>query len=46
MTEEILHKIYTEKGEITGIWLVLPIIEEKRDYTFPIGNTLGNVRKI
>ena len=33
MTEEILHKIYTEKGEITGIWLVLPTIEVRKEIT-------------
>ena len=33
ITEEILHKIYTEKGEITGIWLVLPTIEVRKEIT-------------
>ena len=29
ITEDILHKIYTEKGAIISIWLVLSILEVK-----------------
>ena len=27
ITENILHKIYTEKGAVIGIWLVLSTLE-------------------
>ena len=32
ITEEILHKI-TQKKEITGIWLVLPTVEVRKEIT-------------
>ena len=40
MTEDILHKIYTEKGAITGIWLVLSTAEVRKS-----GNKLADARK-
>ena len=33
MTEDILHKIYTEKGAITDIGLVLSTLEAKKEFT-------------
>ena len=33
ITEDILHKIYTEKGAITGIWLVLSTVEVRKEFT-------------
>ena len=33
MTEDILHKIYTEKGAIIGIWLVLSTVEVRKEFT-------------
>ena len=33
ITEEILRKMYTEKGAITGIWLVLSTVEVKKEFT-------------
>ena len=36
ITEDILHKIYTEKGVIIGIWLVLFALEVRfTDTGFP-----------
>ena len=39
-TEDILHKIYTEKGAITGIWLVLSTVEVRKS-----GSKLADARK-
>ena len=36
-TEDIFHKIYTEKGAVTG--------SEKRAYMFPSANRLADARK-
>ena len=33
ITADILHKIYIEKGAITGIWLVLSIVEMRKEFT-------------
>ena len=44
--EDILHKIYTEKGTIIGIWLVLSTVEVEKftdSYRFP-GNQLVDAR--
>ena len=43
ITEDILHKIYTEKGAITSIWLVLSTVEVRKE--FPRGNKLANSTK-
>ena len=32
-TEDILHKIYAEKGAITGIRLVLSSVEVRKEFT-------------
>ena len=32
MAEDILYKIYTEKGAITGIWLVLFPVEVRKEF--------------
>ena len=45
ITEDIVNKVYTEKGTITGIWLVLSIAELRKDFKgFQSGNKLA-VRK-
>ena len=33
ITEDILHKIYTDKGVITGIWIVLFTVEVRKKFT-------------
>ena len=33
ITEDISHKDYTEKGAITGIWLVLSTLEVRKEFT-------------
>ena len=33
MTEDILHKIYTEKGAIIGIWLVISTMGVRKEFT-------------
>ena len=43
ITEDILHKIYTEKGAITSIWLVLSTVEVRKE--FPRGNKLADSTK-
>ena len=43
ITEDILNKIYTEKGTITGTWLVLSTVEVRKELAgFQSGN---NARK-
>ena len=32
ITEHILHKIYTEKGAITDIWLFLSTVEVRKEF--------------
>ena len=32
ITEDILNEIYTEKGTITGIWLVLSTAEVRKEF--------------
>ena len=45
ITEDIVNKIYTEKGTITGIWLVLSTAEVRKEFTgFQSGSNLA-VRK-
>ena len=34
LTEDILHKIYTENGAITGIWLVLFNVEVRKELRY------------
>ena len=42
-TEDILNKIYTEKGTVTGIWLVLSTVEVRKEFTgFQSGNKLAD----
>ena len=36
ITEDILHKIYTRKGGIIGIWLVLSTVEVKKKFSFQV----------
>ena len=44
-TEDILNKIYIEKGTITGIWLVLSTVEVRKEFTgFQSGNKLADAR--
>ena len=46
ITEDILHKIYTEKGAVIGIWLVLFTVEVENitdSHRFP-GNQLADAR--
>ena len=44
-TEDILNKIYTEKGTVTDIWLVLSTVEVRKKFTgFQIGNNLADAR--
>ena len=44
-TEDILNKVYTEKGTITGIWLVLFTVEVRIEFTgFQSGNKLADAR--
>ena len=46
MTEDILNEIYTEKGIITGIWLVLSTVEVRKEFTgFQSSNKLVGARK-
>ena len=46
ITEDILNKIYTEKGTITGIWLVLSNVEVRKEFAgFQSGNKLADARK-
>ena len=46
ITEDILNKIYTEKGTITGIWLVLSTVEVRKEFTgFQSGSKLADARK-
>ena len=32
ITEDILHKIYREKGTITGIWLILSTVKMRKEF--------------
>ena len=34
ITEDILHNIYTEKGAISDIWLVLSTVDVKKEFAF------------
>ena len=44
--EDILNKIYTEKGTITGIWLVSSTVEVRKEFTgLESGNKLADARK-
>ena len=45
--EDILHNIYTEKGAITGIRLILFTAEVGKEfsYMFPSGNKLADAKK-
>ena len=46
ITEDILNKIYTEKGTITGTWLVLSTVEVRKELAgFQSGNKLADARK-
>ena len=47
ITEDILHKIYTEKSPITDIWLVLSTAEVRKEfsYMFPSGNKSADAKK-
>ena len=46
ITEDVLNKMYTEKGTITGIWLVLSTVEVRKESTgFQSGNKLADARK-
>ena len=46
ITEDILNKIYTEKGTITGIWLVLSTEEVGKEFTgSQSANKLADARK-
>ena len=42
ITENNVNKIYTEKGKITGIWLVLTTVEVRKEFTgFQSGDKLA-----
>ena len=44
-TEDILNKIYTEKGTVTDIWLVLFTVDVRTEFTgFQSGNNLADAR--
>ena len=44
--EDIWNKIYTEKGTITGIWLVSSTVEVRKEFTgLESGNKLADARK-
>ena len=45
-SQDILNKIYTEKGTITGIWLVLSTVKVRKEFTgVQAGNKLADARK-
>ena len=45
-SQNVLNKIYTEKGTTTGIWLVLSTGEVRKEFTgFQSGNKLADARK-
>ena len=47
ITEDILNEIYTEKGTITGIWLVLSTVEVRKEFTgFQSGNKLADAKTV
>ena len=45
ITEDILNKIYTEKGAITGMINFVHYGSDKGVYRFPSGNTLTDARE-
>ena len=46
ITEDILNKIYIEKGIITSIWLFLFTVEVRKEFTgFQSSNKLADARK-
>ena len=46
IVEDILNKIYTEKGTVTDIWLALSTVEVIKEFTsFQSGNKLGTADK-
>ena len=45
-SQDILNKIYTEKGTITGIWLVLSTVEVRKEFTdFQVAKRVTDARK-